>query len=262
LILFLFLAHLGVGIVFTLVFVSREAGVKFFRFNAGLAAILLAVAFALRPPETWSTGLGRLAVLALVVVEAAMFVYWATVGRALASVRPAIVATAVGAGLIALVAQGINQASGLSAQAMTVASFLSSAALLGGACTAMILGHWYLVIPSLQVSHLQSIVKVHIASMVVRVVVVAAAVFMAIVSWQPGMGPSFRGYILSVSGIFFWQRVLFGLVGPGLLSYLTWETAKIRSTQSATGILYVDFFTVVVGEVLAKYLLLATRVPV
>ena len=55
--------------------------------------------------------------------------------------------------------------------------------------------------------------------------------------------------------------MLFGLVGPGLLSYLTWETAKIRSTQSATGILYVDFFTVVVGEVLAKYLLLATRVP-
>src|SRR5213083_2389696 len=45
-ILFLFLAHLGVGIVFTLVFVSREAGVKFFRFNAGLAAILLAVALA------------------------------------------------------------------------------------------------------------------------------------------------------------------------------------------------------------------------
>ena len=125
----------------------------------------------------------------------------------------------------------------------------------------MILGHWYLVIPSLQVSHLQSIVKVHIVSMVVRVVVVAAAVFLAIVNWQPGTGPSFKGYILSVSGIFFWQRVLFGLVGPGLLSYLTWETAKIRSTQSATGILYVDFFTVVVGEVLAKYLLLATRVP-
>ena len=97
---------------------------------------------------------------------------------------------------------------------MTIASFLSSAALLGGACTAMILGHWYLVIPSLQVSHLQSIVKLHIASMVVRVVVVAAAVFMAIVSWQPGLGPSFRRYILSVAGIFFWQRVLFGLVGP------------------------------------------------
>jgi hypothetical protein len=127
---------------------------------------------------------------------------------------------------------------------MAVASFLSSAALLGGTCTAMILGHWYLVIPSLQVSHLQSIVKVHIASMVVRVVVVVAAIFVGIVTWQPGVGPNFERYIFSVEGIFFWQRVLFGLA-PVLLAYLTWETAKIRSTQSATGILYVDFFTVV-----------------
>ena len=260
-ILFLFLSHLAVGIVLTLLFVSREAGVKFFRFNAGLAVVLLAVAFALRPPEASATDAGRAAVLALVVFEAAMLLYWGTVGRALASIRPAIVGIAVAAGLVALVAQAIGQASDASARAMVIASFLSSAALLGGACTAMILGHWYLVIPSLQVSHLQSIVKVHIASMVVRVVVVVAAVYVAIVTWQPGMGPSFRGYILSVSGIFFWQRVLFGLVGPGLLSYLTWETAKIRSTQSATGILYVDFFTVVVGEVLAKYLLLATHVP-
>ena len=87
-------------------------------------------------------------------------------------------------------------------------------------------------------------------------------VFFAIATWQPGLGPSFRHYITSVSGIFFWQRVLFGLAAPALLGYLTWETAKIRSTQSATGILYVDFFTIVVGELLAKYLLLATRVPV
>jgi len=55
---------------------------------------------------------------------------------------------------------------------------------------------------------------------------------------------------------------LFGLLGPVVLAYMTWETAKIRSTQSATGILYVDFFTVIVGEVLAKYLLVATTVPV
>ena len=84
----------------------------------------------------------------------------------------------------------------------------------------------------------------------------------ALAAAEPEVGPSFLRYISSVSGVFFWQRVLFGLAGPVVLSYLTWETAKINSTQSATGILYVDFFTVVVGEVLAKYLLLATRVPV
>lgn len=261
-VLYLFLAHLGVGIVFTLVLVSREAGVKFFRFNAGLAAILIAFAFAFRPagsdPATTPAG-----VAALAICEAALVLYWATVGRTLASIRPALVWLAIGSGAAAIVMQAVALSSGrvLPMQALTVASFLSSAALLGGACTAMILGHWYLILPSMQVSHLQSIVRVHIISMIVRVVVVAAAVLMAILTWQPGLGPSFRHYITSSGGIFFWQRVLFGLFGPALLSYLTWETAKIRSTQSATGILYVDFFTVVVGEVLAKYLLLATRVP-
>src|SRR3954469_6659055 len=47
-VLFFFLAHLGVGIAFTMLFVHREAGVKFFRFNGGLAALLLGIALAFR----------------------------------------------------------------------------------------------------------------------------------------------------------------------------------------------------------------------
>lgn len=262
-VLFLFLSHLAIGIAFTLLFVSREAGVKFFRFNAGTAALLMAAAFAFRPPEASAGMAGHIAFDALVVFEAAVVFYWLTIGRILTSIRPFIAAAGVAAGVVALLAQALALAGGGPAvELITILSFFSSAFLLGGACTAMILGHWYLVIPSMQVSHLQSIVKVHMASMVVRVVVVGAAVFVAIASWEPGLGPNFSRYIFSIAGIFFWQRILFGLCGPAVLSYLTWETAKIRSTQSATGILYVDFFTVVVGEVLAKYLLLATRVAV
>ena len=281
-ILYLFLSHLGVGILATLVFVSREAGVKFFRFNAGLAAILIAIALAFRYPEALDEGIGpgglagqvgaieRFGLIALVVTEAALVLYWATVGRTLARIRPAIVAVAVVGGLLAIILQAValTISDTVPIQLLTAVSFVSSAALLGTTCTAMILGHWYLVIPSLEGTHLQSIVKLHIASLVFRIVVVGAAVFAGIALWESGPAPSginvgsFRGYIMSVDGIFFWQRVLFGLAGPAVLSYLTWETAKIRSTQSATGILYVDFFTVVVGEVLAKYLLLATRVPV
>lgn len=261
-VLFLFLAHLAIGIAFTLVFVSREAGVKFFRFNYGTAALLMVAAFAFRPPEASADLAGTVAYVALIVFEAAIVLYWLTVGRVLASIRPFIVGAGVAAGVVALFAQAVAGDAVFAMKVMTILSFFSSACLLGGACTAMILGHWYLVIPSLQVEHLQSIVKVHMASMVVRVVVVGATIAVAIVSWAPGLGPNFSRYIFSIAGIFFWQRMLFGLAGPAVLSYLTWETAKIRSTQSATGILYVDFFTVVVGEVLAKYLLLATRVPV
>ena len=50
-VLFLFLTHLGIGVICSLLVVSREAGVKFFRFNAGLAAILIGVAFVFRPPD-------------------------------------------------------------------------------------------------------------------------------------------------------------------------------------------------------------------
>jgi protein NrfD len=279
LVLVLFLSHLGVGIAFTLVFVSREAGVKFFRFNAGLAAVLVAIALAFYTgldapggPETQEAagaGIARAGLIALVVSEAALVLYWATVGRVLASIRPAIVAVAVGGGLAAIVLQAVLISAGdtLPLRLLTILSFLSSAALLGGTCTAMILGHWYLVIPSLEVKHLQSIVRLHIVSLVVRIVVVGAAVFAGVALVEAGPAAlgmrvgSFGRYITSIDGIFFWQRVLFGLAGPAALSYLTWETAKIQSTQSATGILYVDFFTVVVGEVLAKYLVLATRIP-
>ena len=279
-VLFLFLAHLGVGIVVTLLFVARDAGVKFFRFNAGLAAILLviALAFYVQSVRTLAvrtydgSSLSALHVtiaadvLPLVLSTVLTVFWWATIGRRFTRFRTPILAVAAVAGVAAVVLQALEIFSGASPTlaALAVASFLTSSLLLGGACTAMILGHWYLVIPSMEVAYLQSIVRVHIASMAARVVVVAAAVWFAIATFRPDLdpGPSFRHYIFSIDGIFFWQRVLFGLAGPAVLSYLTWQTAKIRSTQSATGILYVDFFTVVVGEVLAKYLVLATRVPV
>ena len=279
-VLFLFLAHLGVGIALTLVLVSKDAGVKFFRFNAGLSAIFLAIALAFwfgtlqatvdiaveaRVGAVHVSLFPALHILALVISTVLMVLFWATVGRVLAKIRPAILALAAAAGLMAIVLQALEVSHEQPFALLTVASFITSSVMLGGACMAMILGHWYLVIPSLQVSHLQSIVRVHIGSLVARLVVVGAAVWFALSTGyaaNPVVGPSFRRYILSIEGIFFWQRVMFGLAAPAVLSYLTWETAKIRSTQSATGILYVDFFTVVVGEVLAKYIVLATHVPV
>ena len=269
-VLFLFLAHLGVGIVVTLLVVSREAGVKFFRFNAGLASILLVIAFAfyfqsLRAvAPTGALHVSAAPSVAPLMACTALIVFaWATIGRLFSRFRTAVMAAAAAAGVLAILLQAL-ELSGSAPAALTAASFLTSSLLLGGACTAMILGHWYLVIPSMDVSHLQSIVKLHIGSMIARVVAVGLAIAYELATFRPDLdpGPSFRRYIFSIDGIFFWQRVLFGLAGPAVLSYLTWQTAKIRSTQSATGILYVDFFTVVVGEVLAKYIVLATRVPV
>ncbi len=262
-VLFLFLAHLGIGIAATLLLVARAAGVQFFRFNAGLASILLLIALAFRPEPPEGTPLASVGFAALVVATGALLIYWASIGRAFAALRTPLLWTTLVGGLVAVAAQAVGWSAVEAGPpaVVTTASFVASAALLGGSCTAMILGHWYLVLPSMDISLLQGMVKFHLGSTLVRIVVVAAVVALALATWQAPSGAGFDRYVLSIEGIFFWQRVLFGLLGPLVLAYLTWETAKIQSTQSATGILYVDFFTVIVGEVLAKYLLVSQRVP-
>ena len=263
-VLFWFLVHLGVGIIGTLVLLPRVAGVQFFRFNAGFGAALLLIALALRP-EALALGsdVQGIALAALICSTGAILVYWATIGRVLGWLRPVWLWLAVVSGVAAIIGQGlaVSPDGGALVAGLYVASFLTSAALLGGTSTAMILGHWYLVLPSMEISLLQRIVKFHIGSTALRVLVVVGVVWWAI-ALADIPGPGFQRYITSLDGVFFWQRVLFGLLGPVVLAYMTWETAKIRSTQSATGILYVDFFAVIVGEVLAKYILVATTVPV
>ncbi|HEY7818174.1 MAG TPA: hypothetical protein VIG29_08150 [Vicinamibacteria bacterium] len=219
----------------------------FLRFCSASSALL--AAFAAIPGS--STLRVRLAFAGLSLVA---FVWYVTLARG-ENRRPMALLAAAAAILVLVLTAGPGAST---ATWVAIVSSLSAALLLGAVAVTMILGHWYLVIPSLPVTHLQNIVKVHMASMVVRIAVVAAAVFVAIATWEPGLGPNFRQYVFSVSGVFFWQRVLFGLVGPALLSYMTWETAKIRSTQSATGILYVAAVLVIVGEGTALALMRAT----
>jgi hypothetical protein len=112
----------------------------------------------------------------------------------------------------------------------------------------------------MDVSLLQRIVGFHLGSTAARALAVLAAAWAAAAAWSSLGGPSLASYVLSLDGIFVWQRVLFGLLGPAVLAWMTWETAKLRATQSATGILYVDLFMVMIGELVAKYLLSTTAV--
>ena len=55
--------------------------------------------------------------------------------------------------------------------------------------------------------------------------------------------------------------MLFGLLGPAAFAFMVHETARIRSTQSATGILYIAVIFVMYGELLARYLAVAGAGP-
>ena len=59
-------------------------------------------------------------------------------------------------------------------------------------------------------------------------------------------------------GMFFFQRLILGLVLTLVLSILTYYCVRIRSTQSATGILYVVLVFCLIGEIIGSYLNLKT----
>ena len=253
-VLYLFLCHMGIGIVFTMLLISSAAGVRFFRFTSAMAFILVVLGIAFYPSAiTFSRNARGVASAALLVALLALSLVVARRNPW----RRQLLWLSAASGLVTLMAQAVSAPSAVPL-ALTIASFVTSAALLGSSFTAMVLGHWYLVLPTLDVRHLQSVVRFHVGSTVARTLAVVAVAWAAALAWDSLLAPTFASYVFSIDGIFLWQRALFGLLGPAVLAWMTWETARLRSTQSATGILYVDFFMVIVGEVVAKYLLLTT----
>ena len=126
-VLLLFLTHLGIGIILTLLLVSKEAGVKFFRFNAVLVLTLLLIGLAFRSPYDLASGLSTFSTLALVVCFLAVLSFRLIVGRIWPKLRPVLLWTATLSGFIALILQALDVSSGtpLGMQVLTVASFFT-----------------------------------------------------------------------------------------------------------------------------------------
>jgi hypothetical protein len=62
-------------------------------------------------------------------------------------------------------------------------------------------------------------------------------------------------------GIFFWPRLLFGVVAPIVLTGMIWSTVQIRHTQAATGLLYLAVVALLFGEFFSKFLLFSVSIP-
>jgi hypothetical protein len=122
------------------------------------------------------------------------------------------------------------------------------AASTGGVFAAMILGHWYLVTPRLPEAPLV---------MVSRALLVVVAVQLALFAvWTGiGVGPGAAGGAFAALfgpwALFVWLRLLVGLVFPLIVSWAAVQTAKSRSMESATGLLYINVGTIAAGTILA-----------
>ena len=260
---FLFLLHLSLGLLAMLAFVPDRAGERFFKLCATSASLMMGAGLvflyrrygldggAIAPGQDQYRAVFAATAVALgfaVLYNRAVHFGWKPADRVLLA--------------LALVAGGGAVVVGATPgpRALLAVSDLSSILLLGAAASAMILGHYYLVVHDLPISALRRLTVLLIAALIVRTVLVGW-VLAGPVHAAYGEARSVAAGIWSPDGVFVWMRLLFGLAGPLSLIWFIWKTVEIRSTQSATGILYVQLFLVLSGELLAKYLRVAAGLP-
>lgn len=117
----------------------------------------------------------------------------------------------------------------------------------GGVFAAMVLGHWYLVTPKLPERAL---------ILFARILTIAIALQLALfIAWTglgggPNGSPGF-GALTGEWALFVWLRLIVGLVFPLIVSWAAIQTARTRSMESATGLLYINVGTIASGTILA-----------
>lgn len=270
-IFFALFMHLAVGAMLTTLLISlEEIGATYFRFMSWLAVALLGLALLAQPlyqqlpdalfvlPQGSNLIAFGLVVLALVILIVGSF--------GLKRVGKAYLFVAFGLGLAALVfisyfypiAEGALQA----AFGLRAFSFVGSALMLGSVLGAMITGHWYLVNHKLSIQPLRLASLLFLGATLARVLFVVALMSYASFSNEQAFAASARALLsFSGQGLLFWARCAIGLIGPLIFAFMIYETVKLRSTQSATGMLYATVVLVFIGEAFAKFLWFFTGIP-
>lgn len=126
----------------------------------------------------------------------------------------------------------------------TVAA-LTSGLLLGMTMAAMLLGHWYLNSPTMELVPLRKLI------IAMGIAVALQAIVSALGLWGEF---TYANSLSTQWMLFVLLRWLFGIVGVGVLAWMAWQTLNIPNTQSATGILYVAVIGTFVGETMALLL--------
>ena len=223
----------------------------FTAFSAAAFALLAALAdsglpplspdLAIRADPAWEAP-RRIALLVLPVIAA---VY----GVALARGRRAtpIALAGLAACAVVLAAGALSWGGGGLDSLLLLVELAGLAAVLGGVWAAMLLGHWYLVTPRLPEAPLVRFT---------RWLGIALALQIALfVVWIGlGAGPSGApgfGALVGPWALFVWLRLLVGLVFPLIVSWAAIQTARSRSMESATGLLYINVGTIAAGTILA-----------
>ncbi len=239
-------ARLGAGILLAggLIGARWPAPPSYSRFLLTAATICFGVALVLGTsrPEFWTW--------VVLLLGASGLRLSVTRGTLLGSGRLALLLA--GVGLLGATVPGVFAATGDGSALLPALAHFAGTVLLGTTAAAMVLGHWYLVDTALSIRPLLFAANLFCAAALLRAAVallgLGAGGARELALSQPA------DLIYSTTALFFSFRVITGLVAPLVVSWLVRGTVRIRSTQSATGLLYVALILVLFGELTAVFL--------
>jgi hypothetical protein len=160
---------------------------------------------------------------------------------------PTLAAAGVAAAAATLIFAALSWGGGARGAAPLLLQLLVLSVATGGVFAAMILGHWYLVTPRLPEAPLILIARLLLA--VVGLQVILFAVWVATGAGPAGPAPF--GVLVGQWALFVWLRLIVGLVFPLIVSWAAVQTARTRSMESATGLLYINVGSIAAGTILA-----------
>jgi len=163
-------------------------------------------------------------------------------------------------------------------------NFLLSSALLGSVFMGQFLGHWFLTVPNIHIKELKRVTVLMMTSIGLKSAEILWTLFVKIGAHPNNYSVDAMGRplglalqdsqtlsqlnmaegLFTLSGDLYFglgsygliilaTRVLWGTLAPLILAGLVFQTVKMRSTQSATGILYAMCVMILIGECAALF---------
>ncbi|MCK6457253.1 MAG: hypothetical protein L6Q92_12085 [Phycisphaerae bacterium] len=170
------------------------------------------------------------------------------VAAAIAGAAAILAATQLAGRADPLVANAAARQAGPQTSIALLGTVALGALLLGAVTAAMLLGHRYLTETGMTISPLRRLAKVLLIVIAVRGAWVAVAL-RPVFSTSPTIATDPMWFWLTLS-----IRVAVGILGAGVFALMIWDCVRRRSTQSATGILYLSMIFVFLGELSGQYL--------
>jgi hypothetical protein len=211
------------------------------------------------PGAVWLFGLSLTWAVFCLVLGFYLFTLWTDLGR----LRARAYSLSLAIGLIAVVGGALTleppDFGPVAAFAYGLTAVFSSL-VLGLASGAMLFGHWYLIDPNLPVDYLRSFVRLLGAALAADLVAMAIAAGLLSTFAGGGAAAAVRDLASADLAILAF-RLLLGPMASIVLVWMCWQTLKIPQTMAATGLLYITVMSVLVGELLGRFILFRTGVP-